>query len=882
VIRPHSVVLSIVAPVLLVGTLSWVPAEPCSKEEIASLKSEYREKAQQLADLENATPLVDQLSEIRGYLDVLNEAAGETKTDINEFVKDNEQILKYMKTEVTTYHEQMQKWAPSVYQNDALEGNTTSTTREVSVTEGLNVTAERLGQLEDITGKASGALAALEAGAKAQTPSEQLAAFRDYFDTMTGLFTSDEMKAAFPILHVFAPWFEFFSRSLEFATDMTESIQRSIEVKNRMLRELGYSDISYSAPQRSPYEILAEQKEKLEAELTEIEAKLRDCGQDPPGRPTTGSDVDAWATERADFDGLRTLCFRRTGRDQATADANEAELRRARGRANAAAHRLSRARWRLGIKDGEVTGDPEIMELEADLRAALTNYEDKLAPVKAFKDCILQEYLLLGARKDVKVTKLQDLPDEYQYKQFKNCNYWNLDEFATSTIGQNLPDRPATGGDPAQSTGGPPPATGGDSSGAGAPTGGEGGDPEAPEAEDAADQGVPAPEAAGNVSVPGAAAAGGAAAGAGPATGGGGIGMALAAGAGLPLTKAVEPIDFEIEPGQEPEGGDAPAPTALPGEAGVATQGSDSPVTGDAPPVMAPEDPGWIDPTVNPEPLNSGYAGASVDETTQPMMLDVVELTLAYAPAGFPRADGPEAVPGHGGSLYLATDGEGGLALIRGAEKTRGGNALSSGLDDPKVTAILTSLGVSTGEAFEVVALNEGDIPIQISGDGIVVEPVKLKEEAQKQLQAKLGELASRNPVTAKLNAYCLEFLARPPTAGQLFRIASTELQQEFAPMRNILKAGRQVFESGFLNPDSDPIAYMHSIKQWALWTHEKGFDQGSFTEAFIQHTKKNFEAADRDWNAQVEDAVRAVLPNRWNDIQQVLRTASEARGPAD
>jgi hypothetical protein len=345
-------------------------------------------------------------------------------------------------------------------------------------------------------------------------------------------------------------------------------------------------------------------------------------------------------------------------------------------------------------------------------------------------------------------------------------------------------------------------------------------------------------------------------------------------------------IDFEIEPGQAPETeDDAPAPTALPEGAGVPTQGSDSPVTGDAPPgAPAPEGVNFIDPASSGNLLNSPFTVGSVDPTTQPMMLDLLELDLAGTEASTQGAYlDPATVPGHEGALYLASDGHGGVALLRARTGGRTETTtMHRAADDPPVTAFLTSLGVSTGEAFEVVALNQGELPVRISGDGIVVEPVQLKKVAQEQLTSRLRDLASQNPVTAKLNAYCLEFLARPPSAGQLFRIASSGLQEQFAPMRDILKAGRQVFDAGLLNPDSDPVAYMHSIKQWALWTHEKGFDANGFTDAFVEHTKKNFESANRDWNGQIEDAVRAVLPNRWNDIQQVLRAVDEVRGPAD
>lgn len=885
-IRLPSPVIALTLPLAFLTAQTWVVGDPCSEEEIARLKAEYREKAQQLVDLENATPMVNQLSELRGYLDVLNEAAGETKSDINEFSEDFKPVLDQMKTEVKTYNTELQRWSPSVHHSDAFEGKTTTTTREVSVTEGLNVTAERLGELEEATGKASEALAALEKGMEAQTPAAQLAAFRDYFDTMTGLFTSDEMKAAFPVLHVFAPWLDYFSKSLEFATAMTESIQRSAAERDAMLRELGYTDMSYSPKYKTPYELLAEQKEKLQAELDEIAAKLEDCGQEVPevgtGDVSTEPTVDRYARKEAEFRKIMEFCHQRTGIDPATAKANEAALHEARARTSALAQRLARLRWRLNIPEGQPTDNAEVRELLNEVTTAYADYRDKRRPVIELRTCVYQYYWGFfekapGGSKPVHA--LKDLPTTDQYKPYTNLKFWDLKQFAEGTINLYVPEQPEDG------AGGPGTAAPTGSGGADPGAGGQGDEPESPASEDEDAEGVPAPDAAGDVSVPGAA-AGGAAAGEGaaPATGGAEEGTgALTTGSDFPLTGEVDPIDFEIEPAGDDEADDAVPPGALPQDDPVPTQGSDSPVTGDAPGAPAPEGVSFIDPAASAPLLNSPLTAGSVDPTTQPMMVDLFDLELGAVEAYVPADDEDRAaVPGHGGVMYLAADGSGGLALLAPAPGPTDARESAVGPDEPRVTAFLTSLGVSTGEAFDLVALNEGDLPVRISGDGIVVEPVQLEDEAKRQLQSKLTELAGQNAIAAKLDAYCLEFLARPPAAGQLFRIASSELQEQFAPMRGILKAGREAYESGLLNPDSDPVAYMHSIKQWALWSHEKGFDLESFTDAFLEHTKKNFEAANRDWNGQVEEAVRGVLPNRWNDIQQVLRAAGETPGASD
>ncbi len=179
------------------------------------------------------------------------------------------------------------------------------------------------------------------------------------------------------------------------------------------------------------------------------------------------------------------------------------------------------------------------------------------------------------------------------------------------------------------------------------------------------------------------------------------------------------------------------------------------------------------------------------------------------------------------------------------------------------------AVGNSSGEAFEARFVNLGGGRVQIATEGLVVEP--LKKEAQEQLRKRMAQLAARNPVTARLNAYCLEFLRRPPSANSMFRIADSELQQRFAPMRDVLKASRRLRDLGVLSPDSDPTEYFHSIRQWSFWTMESGFDERSFGTAFLERVKKNFEAARQPWNGQVEQTIRSLVPNRWKDVQKVL-----------
>jgi hypothetical protein len=76
------------------------------------------------------------------------------------------------------------------------------------------------------------------------------------------------------------------------------------------------------------------------------------------------------------------------------------------------------------------------------------------------------------------------------------------------------------------------------------------------------------------------------------------------------------------------------------------------------------------------------------------------------------------------------------------------------------------------------------------------------------------------------------------------------------------------------LHPDSEPAAYSHSIRQWAVWTVEQGFDETAYADAFVRHTRKNIEAARQKWSREMEETLRRAVPSRWRDIQAVLGEA--------
>jgi len=190
------------------------------------------------------------------------------------------------------------------------------------------------------------------------------------------------------------------------------------------------------------------------------------------------------------------------------------------------------------------------------------------------------------------------------------------------------------------------------------------------------------------------------------------------------------------------------------------------------------------------------------------------------------------------------------------------------------VQMLLTSLGQSTGQAFDLQVFNGTGRSFKLAAQSLVVQP--LKDDVKRQVQSGMQQLirATSNPVTAKINGYCLEMLKTPPTAGTIFKMASPELQKRFEPMRKIVDASRRVQQLGQLHPDSNPEGYFNSIRQWAMWTVQEKLNDKTFANSFLEHTKKLVTNASQPWTKQAEDAVKQAAPNRWNDIQRVLSAA--------
>lgn len=263
---------------------------------------------------------------------------------------------------------------------------------------------------------------------------------------------------------------------------------------------------------------------------------------------------------------------------------------------------------------------------------------------------------------------------------------------------------------------------------------------------------------------------------------------------------------------------------------------------------LAAQETSFVDPVTGRDRLNAVLpATASYDPATQYMIIDVLDVSLPGRTYGTPSGE-PQDPDDPG---------------MRAQQ-------------DPGIVSVLHSLGQSTGSAFQLTI--SSDAPVRFNGAGIVVEPVELSDSDQADLDGRMSRLAARSPVTRILNGYCLEFVKGPPTLDQAFRIADAEIQELYAPAANVLKAGRQLIEGGFL--EEHPLEYVHSIKQWALWTAEEGsLSIDSFSKRFLAHAEDNFTVAGMAWNDQIEALVSETLETRWDHIGEILQLARDMPG---
>jgi hypothetical protein len=193
-----------------------------------------------------------------------------------------------------------------------------------------------------------------------------------------------------------------------------------------------------------------------------------------------------------------------------------------------------------------------------------------------------------------------------------------------------------------------------------------------------------------------------------------------------------------------------------------------------------------------------------------------------------------------------------------------------------RVHAYLTSLGTSTGEAFDVTVVNDSPSPVHLAGDGVVVEPIK-KGSDKEQRGGLQKAMATRGAsvMTSKANAYCLEFKLNPPDQGSMFHVVDAATQRKYSAARDILHASRQLQASNQLQPDSEPQDYYHAIRQWAIWVEEQHFTtRAQYAQAFVERTKKNVVAVKQQWTKEMEDTLNQLAPHRWDEIVMILRVA--------
>jgi hypothetical protein len=193
--------------------------------------------------------------------------------------------------------------------------------------------------------------------------------------------------------------------------------------------------------------------------------------------------------------------------------------------------------------------------------------------------------------------------------------------------------------------------------------------------------------------------------------------------------------------------------------------------------------------------------------------------------------------------------------------------------DAESIRASLVATGRASGEVFDLHVLNRSGEPAHlVAPDGVVVEPIKVG--ATQPVAARSGATIDRHPVLG----YCLDFAKPPPAAGMIYRVAPSAVQQQFAPLRHVLRAARQLEQSGRLSPDGDPRAYFDAIKQWAVWTHIQKWDEREFIDRFVARTRENAQQLKVRWTDAIEKQVRAGAPGRWRHIRQVLDEADALR----
>ena len=178
------------------------------------------------------------------------------------------------------------------------------------------------------------------------------------------------------------------------------------------------------------------------------------------------------------------------------------------------------------------------------------------------------------------------------------------------------------------------------------------------------------------------------------------------------------------------------------------------------------------------------------------------------------------------------------------------------------VALSIVATGESSGDALRLQIVNQsGQLARIFVPDGVVLQPTQLTPAQS------VAAKASGTVQTQAMGGYCLEFAKQAPAPGMIYRMAGESLQRKFKPLQRVLGAARKLNAAGRLHPDSEPAAYLSSIKQYALWT--------KFTDTWIDKTQKNVVALKAPWTKSMETTLRAAAPSRWHDIQAILQDAA-------
>jgi hypothetical protein len=124
------------------------------------------------------------------------------------------------------------------------------------------------------------------------------------------------------------------------------------------------------------------------------------------------------------------------------------------------------------------------------------------------------------------------------------------------------------------------------------------------------------------------------------------------------------------------------------------------------------------------------------------------------------------------------------------------------------------------------------------------------------------------------LRGYCVESKKQPPVSGSMFMMGRSAVQQQFAPMRAVRLVSEIAASGGYLKPQGGTADYGRFITQYAIWTKLEHWDQARFTDEFLRRSKQSFKVEHRQWTRDSERTLRALAPQRWSDIQFVMRAA--------